>query len=114
MITLQLGTLTPPTIGPVRAIAMCDFIFCCVLNRYSNSENLQIWAELIIDQLLRLLFIYELVSERKRELLPPTSDYDSVAIRGDKVVLWSMSSDELTSISTWDSTSKTLKHFRSQ
>jgi hypothetical protein len=68
----------------------------------------------VIFFLDRLLFIYELVKYRARRLLLPTSDYDNGAIRGDKIVAWSASSESITPLSLWDSTSKTLEHFRGQ
>jgi hypothetical protein len=37
-----------------------------------------------------------------------------VAIRGDNIVVWSTLSEDFTPLSVWDSTSKTLEHFRSQ
>jgi hypothetical protein len=68
----------------------------------------------MVDWLYRLLLIYDLRNDRTCRLLLPTVDYNQVAIRGDKIVVWSTLSEDFTPLFVWDSTSKTLKHLRSQ
>ena len=58
--------------------------------------------------------IYHLLEGWTRKLLLPKSNYDNMSIRENRIVVWSTSSDGFTPISTWDSSSKALKHFRSQ
>lgn len=68
----------------------------------------------MIDRLSRLLFIHEHSVNRSRTLLLPTAEYNNVAITGDNIVVWNTLCEGSTPISTWDSRSKTLKHFRCQ
>ncbi len=61
----------------------------------------------------RHLIIYELTARRIHALDLPTSIYNHVAIRGDKVVVWSTNAVESVPFSMWDSTFQTLQHFQS-
>jgi hypothetical protein len=40
------------------------------------------------------------------------SEYDKIAITEDRIVVWSTSCEDFTPLSIWDSTGKTLRHFR--
>jgi hypothetical protein len=80
------------------------------MDTYQRSLQSRSWPR--VDSLFRLLFIFDHSKMRSRSLLLPTSDYDKIAITEDRIVVWSTWCQDFTPLSIWDSTWKTLQHFR--